>query len=141
MGFWSRLFGRKKNKKLNLAAIQGRINVAVAAGYNPDAKDGDKDGLVQDGTIWERPAGTTPDLDKVLAKAEALLSELSPEEAEKKRKRSEAAKKAAATRAAKKLEQVKADAERMAEATAVAQGRKPAPKSKSAVKKPQPKKK
>ena len=23
-------------------------------GYNPDAKDGDKDGLVQDGTIWER---------------------------------------------------------------------------------------
>lgn len=23
-------------------------------GYNPDARDGDKDGIVQDGTRWER---------------------------------------------------------------------------------------
>lgn len=28
------------------------------AKYIPDAKDGDGDGLVQDGTIWERPVGT-----------------------------------------------------------------------------------
>jgi hypothetical protein len=133
MGFWSRLFGRKKNKKLTLAATQERINVAVAAGYNPDAKDGDKDGIVQDGTIWERPAGTELNVDQVLAEAEALLRDLSPEDAEKKRKRSEAAKKSAATRAknkASKLEQVKADAERMAEATAKAQAKKPAPKKK-----------
>ena len=26
--------------------------------YDPDAKDGDGDGIVQEGTIWERPAGT-----------------------------------------------------------------------------------
>lgn len=26
--------------------------------YVPEAKDGDKDGLVQDGTKWERPVGT-----------------------------------------------------------------------------------
>ena len=24
-------------------------------GYNPNAKDGDKDGFLQDGTKWERP--------------------------------------------------------------------------------------
>jgi hypothetical protein len=24
--------------------------------YKPEAKDGDNDGLVQDGTVWERPA-------------------------------------------------------------------------------------
>lgn len=28
------------------------------AKYVPDAVDGDGDGLVQDGTIWERPEGT-----------------------------------------------------------------------------------
>ena len=27
--------------------------------YNPDARDGDNDGLRQEGTIWERPAGTS----------------------------------------------------------------------------------
>ena len=26
--------------------------------YKPDARDGDNDGIVQEGTIWERPAGT-----------------------------------------------------------------------------------
>ena len=29
----------------------------IADGYNPDARDGDDDGLVQDGTEWERPVG------------------------------------------------------------------------------------
>ena len=28
------------------------------AKYVPDAVDGDGDGLVQDGTVWERPEGT-----------------------------------------------------------------------------------
>jgi hypothetical protein len=27
----------------------------IADGYNPNAKDGDGDGLLQDGTKWERP--------------------------------------------------------------------------------------
>jgi len=27
----------------------------IADGYNPNAKDGDGDGYVQDGTKWERP--------------------------------------------------------------------------------------
>jgi hypothetical protein len=128
MGFWSRLLG-KKDAKLDIYAV-----------------DGDGDGKVQDGTIWERPAAMSVDLDATLEKAEALLKEVAPEQdlklsedLEKKRKRQEAAKKAAATRAANKeksrLEQVKADAERMAEATARAQAAKPAPK------KTQPKKK
>ena len=30
----------------------------VDSGYNPDARDGDGDGLVQDGTEWERPVDT-----------------------------------------------------------------------------------
>jgi len=33
-----------------IALRQERIN----SGYKPNAKDGDKDGLVQDGTKWER---------------------------------------------------------------------------------------
>jgi hypothetical protein len=28
------------------------------SGYKPDAKDNDGDGIVQEGTRWERPAGT-----------------------------------------------------------------------------------
>lgn len=32
--------------------------MAKDADYKPDARDGDKDGYVQDGTVWERPAGT-----------------------------------------------------------------------------------
>ena len=30
----------------------------IADGYNPDARDGDDDGIVQEGTKWERPVGT-----------------------------------------------------------------------------------
>ena len=30
----------------------------IADGYNPDARDGDDDGIVQEGTKWERPIGT-----------------------------------------------------------------------------------
>lgn len=32
--------------------------VVVVEGYKPDAKDGDNDGFVQDGTEFERPVGT-----------------------------------------------------------------------------------
>ena len=31
----------------------------IADGYNPDARDGDGDGLVQDATDWERPLDTS----------------------------------------------------------------------------------
>lgn len=91
MGFWSKLLGKKDAK------------------FDPFAVDADGDGKVQDGTIWERPAALTVDLDKTLEAAEALLQEVAPNkelvvdpELEKKRKRQEAAKKAAATRAANK---------------------------------------
>lgn len=30
----------------------------IADGYNPDARDGDEDGIVQEGTKWERPVDT-----------------------------------------------------------------------------------
>jgi hypothetical protein len=30
----------------------------IDSGYNPDARDGDGDGFVQDGTQWERPVDT-----------------------------------------------------------------------------------
>jgi hypothetical protein len=30
------------------------------SGFNPNAKDGDKDGFVQDGTAHERPVSTKP---------------------------------------------------------------------------------
>lgn len=120
MGFWKKLFGLEKK---------------ADAKFDAFAVDGDGDGKVQDGTIWERPASLSVDLDATLAKAEELLKAVAPEQdlkvsedLEKKRKRQEAAKKAAATRASKKVEQVKADAERMAEATAKAQAKKPLPK-------------
>lgn len=103
MGFWSRLLGKKEAK------------------FDPFAVDGDGDGKVQDGTIWERPAELSVDLNKTLEAAEALLKEVAPsqdmkisEDLEKQRKRQEAAKKAAATRAAnkakKEAEAKKADA-------------------------------
>lgn len=136
MGFWSKLFRKKKSEKLDLASVQPRLNVF--------AVDTDGDGKVQDGTIWERPAELSVDIEKTIEKVEELIKEVKPDatislpdELEKKRKRQEAAKKAAATRASKKVEQVKADAERMAEATKKAQ----ASVKKPATKKTQPKKK
>lgn len=35
---------------------ENRLNKKIADGFKPDAKDGDKDGLVQEGTKWERKA-------------------------------------------------------------------------------------
>lgn len=36
------------------------VEELIDAGYNPDARDGDSDGLIQDGTEWERPIDTQP---------------------------------------------------------------------------------
>jgi len=36
----------------------GEWNLTTPEGYNPDARDGDGDGIVQEGTPWERPLGT-----------------------------------------------------------------------------------
>ena len=40
------------------APTEPTLEEMVADGYNPDARDGDGDGLVQDGTQWERPIDT-----------------------------------------------------------------------------------
>jgi hypothetical protein len=40
------------------ASIEPTLEEMVADGYNPDARDGDGDGLVQDTTKWERPIDT-----------------------------------------------------------------------------------
>jgi hypothetical protein len=34
------------------------VTEEVKPAYVSDAEDGDKDGTVQDGTVWQRPAGT-----------------------------------------------------------------------------------
>jgi hypothetical protein len=121
MGFWSRLLG-KKDAKLDIFAV-----------------DGDGDGKIQDGTIWERPAALSVDLDKTLEKAEKLLKEVAVdidlEEAKKKAARQAAAKKSAATRAANKAKAI-AESSRVAEVKAAAEKTPSQP-----VKKTQPKKK
>jgi hypothetical protein len=40
------------------APVEPTLEELIADGYNPDARDGDGDGLVQDGTEWERPIDT-----------------------------------------------------------------------------------
>jgi len=39
-------------------AVPKKENNKKSAKYVPDAVDGDGDGLIQDGTIWERPVDT-----------------------------------------------------------------------------------
>ena len=41
--------------KRRLGAMVGRV--PKPAPYDPNSRDGDNDGLVQEGTIWERPNG------------------------------------------------------------------------------------
>ena len=41
-----------------LPTTEQTIEENIANGYNPDARDGDGDGTVQEGTEWERPLGT-----------------------------------------------------------------------------------
>lgn len=38
-----------------------KAKVKKAAAFDAEAVDGDKDGVVQDGTLWERPVGTQPE--------------------------------------------------------------------------------
>lgn len=45
----------KAGKKRRLGAMVGRV--PKPAPYDPNSRDGDNDGLVQEGTIWERPNG------------------------------------------------------------------------------------
>jgi hypothetical protein len=40
------------------APTEQTLEEKIADGYNPDAKDGDEDGIVQEGTKWERPLDT-----------------------------------------------------------------------------------
>jgi hypothetical protein len=35
---------------------EDRLQKKISQGFNPNARDGDKDGLVQEGTKWERKA-------------------------------------------------------------------------------------
>jgi hypothetical protein len=37
-----------------VAYREDRLLKKISQGYNPNARDGDKDGLVQEGTRWER---------------------------------------------------------------------------------------
>ena len=37
-----------------IAIREDRLQKKIADGFKPNAKDGDKDGLVQDGTKWAR---------------------------------------------------------------------------------------
>jgi len=40
---------------ISIIAIQeDRLQKKIADGFNPNAKDGDDDGLIQEGTKWER---------------------------------------------------------------------------------------
>jgi hypothetical protein len=39
-------------------SIEQTLEEKIADGYNPDARDGDGDGIVQEGTEWERPIDT-----------------------------------------------------------------------------------
>jgi hypothetical protein len=40
------------------APTEQTLEEKIADGYNPDARDGDGDGIIQEGTKWERPIGT-----------------------------------------------------------------------------------
>ena len=51
-----KVFGRRRMRGVRLSRFARRIPKVVP--YNPRARDADGDGLVQEGTIWERPSGT-----------------------------------------------------------------------------------
>ncbi|MBT6198975.1 MAG: hypothetical protein HOI21_00380 [Bacteroidetes Order II. Incertae sedis bacterium] len=51
-----KVFGRRRLRGVRLSRFARRI--PKVAPYNPRARDADSDGLVQEGTIWERPSGT-----------------------------------------------------------------------------------
>lgn len=49
--------------------------MAKKSNYNPAARDGDDDGLVQDGTSWERPVGEL--MDDINDEMETLTEQVS----------------------------------------------------------------
>ena len=65
-------------------------NADAAAGFNPDAVDGDGDGLVQDSTKWERPVSPAPEPEVVAAVEEVVVKseEAAPAAAPVKRNKS-----------------------------------------------------
>lgn len=70
----------------------------IESGYDSKAKDGDGDGIIQEGTKWERPAGTVKVIPKAAPKKKAPAKKTSTATAAKK----PAAKKAPAKKAAPK---------------------------------------
>jgi hypothetical protein len=49
---------KKKAAPKKKAAAKKKAPAKRVAAYNPKAKDGDNDGVLQDGTVWERPVKT-----------------------------------------------------------------------------------
>lgn len=96
MGFWKKLFGLEGKKKAKFEVM---------------AIDADGDGKVQDGTIWERSADLSVNLDETLAKAEKLLEEVSGTAAAVKKttKKAASTKKAPAKKTTTKSAPKKAD--------------------------------
>lgn len=53
----------KSTKKARKAEKTVEVQPTSEVEFKPEAKDGDGDGLVQDGTIWERPVDSEEILD------------------------------------------------------------------------------
>lgn len=58
---------KKKGRK---AAEPVEVNQTSEVEFKPDAIDGDGDGFVQDGTIWERPVESEEVLDIMVSEAD-----------------------------------------------------------------------
>jgi len=57
----------------------------IFKGYNPEAVDGDGDGLVQEGTKWERPIKSAPKKKAVAKKAAPAKKKAAKKKAAKKK--------------------------------------------------------
>lgn len=58
---------KKKGRK---AAEPVEVDQTSEVEFKPDARDGDGDGMVQDGTIWERPVGSDEIPDIMVSEAD-----------------------------------------------------------------------
>lgn len=59
LGVWVLTFRIRNPKEDDDSSKEPKVKkTPKKAAFNPKAKDGDKDGLVQDGTVWERKAPT-----------------------------------------------------------------------------------
>ena len=52
-----KLYDTREAAEADLYEFGGDVDGSVIS-YNPTARDGDGDGIVQEGTPWERPVGT-----------------------------------------------------------------------------------